>query len=249
MSPSCVLYRQRSSIHVICPGIVLLLDTETSWVMPLEPFNSTVSVHSKIWLEHISSLPSGLAVKKLNQPAHALCHCKHLLKVNAACITRVHNGQCSIHHCAVHTVAKSMANNCRGQSKIAQRLRDEATTRQTEEMQMRSDDRMTHRLALMAKAKGSQQGKGSHTDKGRGAREARPCTACAHALRGRPLPFSTCLEGQPSMGATEMTGNSFPRAQPIGLLNIHKIHNHMIGLVVKVSEGFSRFCVWCSGVK
>ena len=142
-----------------------------------------------------------------------------------------------------------MANNCRGQSKIAQRLRDEATTRQTEEMQMRSDDRMTHRLALMAKAKGSQQGKGSHTDKGRGAREARPCTACAHALRGRPLPFSTCLEGQPSMGATDMTGNSFPRAQPIGFPNIHKIHKQVKGLVVKVSEGSSRVCVWCNGVR
>ena len=179
----------------------------------------------------------------MNQPAHALCHCKHLLKVNAACITRVHNGQCSIHHCAVHTVAKSMANNCRGQSKIAQRLRDEATTRQTEEMQMRSDDRMTHRLALMAEAKGSQQGKGSHTHKGRGAREARPCTPCAHALRGRPLPFKTCLEGQLSMGGTEMTGNRLPRARSIAFLNTHNIHNQLIGLVVKVSEGVSWFSV------
>ncbi len=99
---------------------------------------------------------------------------------------------------------------------------------------------MAHRLALMACVKGSQQGKGSHTHKGRGAREARPCTACAHALRGRPLPFNTCLEGQPPMVAT---GNRFPRAQLIGFLNIHKIHNQLKGLVVKVSEDVSRFCV------
>jgi len=104
-------------------------------------------------------------------------------------------------------------------------------------MQMQGNDRMAHRLALMAGIKGSQQGKGSHTHNGRGTREARPCTPCAHALRGRPLPFNTCLEGQPPMGATEITGNSFPRAQPTGFLNVHKIHNQLKGLVVKVSEG------------
>ncbi len=149
--------------------------------------------------------------------------------------------QCSIHHYALNLVTKSLASSCRGHSKLADSETELQQGRQ--KMQMRSNDTMAHRLALMAGIKGSQQGKGSHTHKGRGAREARPCTPCAHALRGRPLPFKTCLEGQLSMGGTAMTGNRLPRARSIAFLNTHNIHNQLIGLVVKVSEGVSWFSV------
>lgn len=98
--------------------------------------------------------------------------CTLLLQISA-------EGQCSIHHKALHTVAKSTASSCCGRCKFA----DSETKLQQwrRKKQMPSNDRMAHRLALMADVKGSQQGKGSHTHKGRGAREARPCTACAHA--------------------------------------------------------------------
>ena len=66
----------------------MLLDTETSWVMSLEPFNSTVSVHSKIWLEHISSLPSGLAVKKQEPVTTCIAA--------ACCVLLIHKHSCKI---------------------------------------------------------------------------------------------------------------------------------------------------------
>ena len=40
-----------------------------------------------------------------------------------------------------------------------------------------------HRLALVLRTQDSQQGKGSHTHKGRGAGQTRPCMPPAHTLR------------------------------------------------------------------
>lgn len=51
-------------------------------------------------------------------------------------------------------------------------------------MEIAGGDNQPHRFGLMSCVKGGQQGKGSHAHKGRGAGEARPCSAGAQARQG-----------------------------------------------------------------